>query len=120
MGLIILIFCPNFYKKYDNSNSKKREFRKIAINSGTISCEFANDIHELLEKFDNYFRTPEIHGTGTIRKWSFIEPMVDNPSFQLMGYWNRLLDVMTKFNEILNDMNNDILFEKQFEVKWRD
>ena len=100
MRLIILLFCPESLQRYDDSKSKKGGFKKIAIESGKISSEFANDIHELLERFDNYFRTPEAHGTGTIRKWSFIEPMVDNPSFELMGYWNRLLDIMTKFNEI--------------------
>ncbi|MFN7853427.1 MAG: hypothetical protein ACLBM3_14625 [Dolichospermum sp.] len=120
MRLIILLFCPEHYQRYDNTKkSRKGIFKKIAEESGKISSEFANDIHELLERFDNSFRTPEAHGTGTIKKWSFIEPMVDNPSFELMGYWNRLLDIMTKFNEILNDMNNDTFFETPFEVRWR-
>lgn len=101
MGLLILIFSPERYESFYRSKSKKKSFKRIAEKIPQISPEFITSINDSLTKFDSVFRTPEAHGTGSLRKWSFLmESMADNPSIELIGFWNMINDMMVKISKL--------------------
>ena len=89
MGFLILYFAPEEYESFANSKSKKKSFRRIAAEIDALPQDYVNKILDFIEKFDNTFRTPEAHGTGSVRKWSLtMESFKDNPLIDLIGYWN--------------------------------
>lgn len=91
MGFFVLCFVPTRYEDFCKSKSKKKAFRSIASNTDALPSEFVTKILDALEEFDNKFRTPEAHGTGSIRKWSLtMEGMEENPFLDLIGHWNVL------------------------------
>lgn len=95
MGLLILMYAPEKYDEFFSSRSRKRIFFKISKGSKILAEETAEYLKGMLERFDNEFRTPEAHGTGALRKWSFtMEPMNENPSIKLIGHWNILIEIM--------------------------
>lgn len=101
MGLLILIFSPERYESFYRSKSKKKSFKRIVEKIPQISPEFITSINDSLTKFDNEFRTPESHGTGSLRKWSFLmESMAENPSIELISFWNMINDMMVKISKL--------------------
>ena len=60
----------------------------------------AQSLRQILEMFDNELRTPEAHGTGALRKWSFtLEPINEDPSMKLIGYWNVINEVILRLGK---------------------
>lgn len=89
MGLMILIYAPSEYDSFSNAKSKKRTFMKIAKKHQFAEAQFITNLNNLLTRFDDTFRTPEAHGTGGLRMYSFtMEPMEKNPQIELMEFWN--------------------------------
>lgn len=109
MGFFVLWRVPDQYNDFCSSKSKKKKFNQLATHYDclpnkvlfeikkiqeadltTTTTESQNmSIKDMLVRFDNQFRTPEAHGTGRLRKYSFtMESMADNPQIELMGYWN--------------------------------
>jgi hypothetical protein len=112
MGFLVLTFIPQKYKDYENAKSRKRTFKKIVntlIESDTekhrVFNIFAEEIIPILEGFDNVYRTPEAHGTGVLRKWSFSNlSFQDDPSFDLiLDYWNFLVLKIVDIGKIFVD-----------------
>jgi hypothetical protein len=96
MGLLILLTEPTKYERYVSGKSRKAELKKISAGSLTLSTELAEEISDILTMFDNEFRTPEAHGTGRLRKYTFAmgEP-IDRPPIMLgLKYWNILNEFM--------------------------
>jgi len=113
MGLLILIYSPKEYDNFYSSKKKKNTFKKITEKNPKISSDFIRAIDEKLTVFDDIFRTPEIHGTGSMRKWSFnMEPMTENPSIELIGYWNNVVDMMVTIGKIFEDNDDDAIVSK--------
>lgn len=95
MGLLVMVFVPSRYEEFRRSKSRRRSFRKLSSEVTGLPKIVVDQLEAILEGFDNKFRTPEIHGTGALRKWSFqMESMANNPSVELIGYWNVLLLVI--------------------------
>ena len=94
MGLFVLVFAPTEYEKFSSANSKKKAFAKIAKNHTILPPEIIEGIQSALQKFDDMFRTVEAHGTGSLRKASFVwvEPETSN-QLKLIEYWNLLNQV---------------------------
>jgi hypothetical protein len=91
MGLMIMLKAPNQYEKYSSASSRKAKFAKIAVEEKIMSQEDVSSISNLLEEFDNEFRTAEAHGTGALRKWTLsMESMTENPSIKIIGYWKEI------------------------------
>lgn len=91
MGLIVLLIAPQEYENYFKSKSRKRSFRKIVEKFKKFPIEFVDATEEMLSKFDNTYRTAEAHGTGVLRKTSFI--WIDFPHERmehLIRCWNAL------------------------------
>jgi len=114
MGLLILLLSPEKYDSFCKSKSKKKSFKKITLESKSLSEEFITNILKSLENFDNKFRTAEAHGTGSLRKWSFnMDEMSESPLLELLGYWNLLNDTIHTigklFISIASDEQHEIL-----------
>jgi len=88
MGFLILLFCPNDYDVFIEAKSKKRKFTKIAYEKiPQIPSELVRQIEVFVTNFDNSFRTPEAHGPGVLRKYTFLmEPITNNPQIELIGW----------------------------------
>ena len=104
MGILILIYSPENYNRYSQAKSRKREFVKLCENIPQIPNNFSIKVVENLEKFDNQFRTPEVHGTGTIRKWSFtIEKMADTDLLEVILYSNWLIPNLEAIDKVFKN-----------------
>ncbi|HEY4368743.1 MAG TPA: hypothetical protein VGN07_16030 [Steroidobacteraceae bacterium] len=102
MGLLILMFVPEKYEQFISASSRKKAFRKIAVRANKVDATLADSLHSLIEKFDNEFRTPEAHGTGALRKWSFIVTELSaDKSLNLLWYWNAINDVVSRLGKAL-------------------
>lgn len=89
MGFSILFFIPNEYESFINSKSKRRSFKKIFSKLDTYPNEFFTFIDTHLDEFENKLRTPEAHGTGSLRKRSFItESIEESLLLEFSHYWN--------------------------------
>lgn len=89
MGLIVLLNCPDEYERFSSARSRKKVFAKIASTHGLLDAETILTLSKLLTEFDRKFRTPEAHGTGALRKYSFLmESLANNPQIELIEYWN--------------------------------
>jgi hypothetical protein len=108
MGLIILDFAPEKYDNFRRSKSRKKQFRKLIDSSYHSLAIDIDRLFELIESFDNDYRTPEAHGTGTLRKWilnpsNFTEFEIENPYYKLnLDYWNGIIYIISEIdNKIL-------------------
>lgn len=91
MGLLVLRFAPQEYERFASSKSKKAAFRKIMEQLAILPDDFVSTAEGFIQKFDDTHRTPEAHGTGTLRKSSFSwQTHADSPPMALLGYWNFL------------------------------
>lgn len=102
MGLLILIFSPADYDKFTHAKSKKSCFLKLVKNNKRqIPKECFEPLSEALTEFEKEFRTPEAHGTGSLRKWSFLmDNPNENPCIKFLGLWNVLLFVLSEIDKI--------------------
>ena len=78
------------------SNPKREElFSSIPFPEPYIEC-----LLKFIEALDE-FRTPEVHGTGRLRKWSLsILPLELSKDFSLLNHWN----VANSFMQALEDV----------------
>jgi len=107
MGFLVLLLAPTEYERFCKSKSKKNCFRKIAQGATHLSDEFVSSLENMLLKFDNEFRTPEAHGTGVLRKYSFtMQSMHQNPQIELVGYWNLVNDFISKIGGMFKQNKN--------------
>lgn len=89
MGFFILYFDPARYEEFAASKSKRRTFRKIAAAGSYIPTECLTLLDSLIGGFDDQFRSPEAHGTGSLRKWSLSHQAgINNPQISLIPSWN--------------------------------
>ena len=96
------------YDKYRRARSRKKEFEKLCKNIPQIPDEFAENIIKGIADFDHSFRTPEVHGTGTIRKWSFtMYSLHETPLIEFGKYWNWLLPILSEIDRILKEMKEE-------------
>jgi hypothetical protein len=66
MGFFILFFAPARYEEFVGAKSRRQAFKKISADISSFPADFAEQLDEILTKFDGKFRTPEIHGTGPL------------------------------------------------------
>jgi len=112
MGLLILLYTPNNYETYYAGKSRKKMFSKYMPEfiSDRLTTKYLSD---LVQSFDDDFRTPEAHGTGVLRKWVlepaiFTKITIDDPNNRLVvTYWNNLILVLSEIEKhFISDINN--------------
>lgn len=111
MGFLILYFDPSHYEDFAAAKSKRRTFKKIAAAGSYIPCEYLTQLDSLINDFDNRFRSPEAHGTGSLRKWSLSHQAgINNPQISLASSWNQIAPLLiligliftpSKFSELI-------------------
>lgn len=110
MGLMILMHTPVQYENFMKAKSRKKEFIKIAKASKFADEVFLNNLEELLTSFDNKFRTAEAHGSGVLRKYSFVmESLEKNPQIELVEYWNKVNQFLLNYGKIFTDSSKNAL-----------
>ncbi len=103
MGLMVMFFSPENYERFAKAKSRKASFRKIAGDIPQISEEMISEMEVTLTRFDNVFRTPEAHGTGSLRRWTFLmESMDKNPQEELFLSWNKMSNAMINIGKLFN------------------
>lgn len=103
MGLFVLVLAPTEYEKFCSANSKKRFFAKIARNGAMLSYEIVEQIQSAIQKFDDMFRTAEAHGTGFLRKSSFVWTELETmDQLKLIDYWNLLNQIAHIIGELFD------------------
>ncbi len=104
MGILLLMYQADRYDEFRRARSRKKAFQKICNGITQIPNDFVEDILKHISEFDQEFRTPEVHGTGSLRKWTFtMFSLHETPSIKLIGYWNLLLPVLTQIDQILRN-----------------
>jgi hypothetical protein len=101
MGLTILLRAPGEYERLKAAKSKKKAFDAImqSVAPGTAAVSAG------LERFENLFRTPEIHKSGRMRKYSFLPVSAGfNPQHELGAFWNWLNRAMIDVGKALADL----------------
>ena len=69
--------------------SYKAVFLPFKNKGGIFPDPFLEIFFTWIELLDNQYRTPEAHGTGTIRKWSLsMLPILESKDFNLFSHWN--------------------------------
>lgn len=106
MGLLVLLAEPSRYENYVGSKSRKAAFKKISDSSEAFPQDFAESLSKILTSFDNEFRTPEAHGTGRLRKFTFaLGDPIDRPTMELsLRYWNILNEVLHQLGSIVENL----------------
>lgn len=95
MGFFILYFDPARYEDFAKAKSKRRTFKKIAAAGSNIPSEYLTQLDSLINDFDDRFRSPEAHGTGSIRKWSLSHQAgINNPHVSLGSSWNQIAPML--------------------------
>ena len=68
-----------------------------------MPAEFVSTAEQIIQSFDDRLRTPEIHGTGTLRKMSFTwSELEGSPPMALLGYWNFLNEVLHTLGKVFD------------------
>lgn len=107
MGILILLFQSESYDKFRRAKSRKKEFEKLCKEIPQIPEEFVANVIKGISDFDQKFRTPEVHGTGKIRKWSFtMFTLNETPLIDITKYWNWLLPNLSEIDRLLKDIKS--------------
>jgi hypothetical protein len=105
LGLIVLLGAPEKYEDFFGAKSRKKEFAKIAREHLHLPDTTVEPLLALITEFDDTYRTAEAHGTGSLRKWSFIPlPPESNPKVDFLRYWN-VLNLLVLFTNGIFDLN---------------
>ena len=84
MGILLLMSSEEKYNKYNSAKSRKKAFEKLSVGVTFLGENFSKSILEHLQKFDDNFRTPEVHSFGSLRKYSFLyDPFVKTEYIEL-------------------------------------
>jgi hypothetical protein len=69
MSVIIQLIAPHEFERFQSAKSRKKRFAKITGSSSALPAGFVDHIIRTTGDFDNLFRTPEAHGSGSTRRW---------------------------------------------------
>lgn len=108
LGFFVLFWAPDSYDEFMKANSKKKAFKKFSTKLG-ISEYAVSMLIEKIQTFDDMFRTSEAHGVSSIRKWTLsMETLNENPSTELIGYWNWLNHATKTVGSIFNEVDSNV------------
>lgn len=102
MGVLVLLFCPEEYKNFVSSRSRKKRFEKIM--RAHLEPTSLDSLFKIISSLDDNFRTGEIHQAGRMRKWvlggrdSFLDNAID-----LGGYFNNILSLANWLDELTDE-----------------
>ncbi|MBV1889317.1 MAG: hypothetical protein KUG67_03630 [Proteobacteria bacterium] len=71
MSVFILLFKKDKFQDFSKSKSRKKSFMKIMKGVHQMDDSLLKSIEKTITDFDEMYRTNEIHGSGSTRKWSF-------------------------------------------------
>lgn len=102
MGVLILLLCSNEYDKFCKASSRLKKFGKIMRSASALSEDKCIKIEKCITDFSDRFRTAEAHGSGVLRKWSFVvQDGEDNPIEDFLWASNELDECLALISFIL-------------------
>lgn len=108
MGILILMYNTENYDKFRKAKSRKKEFEKLCKDIPHIPTELVTNMIQSIADFDQNFRTPEVHGTGSVRKWSFtMLSLHQTPLAEFIKYWNWLLPMLIEIDRLIGLINEN-------------
>ena len=104
MGFLVLYYKPKEYDSFSGAKKKLLSFKKISKQIEDIDPTLFDNLIEIINKFDENFRTSEAHQVGEIKKWSLsMKVFGETPLVELIGYWNFLNNFFANdFKKIVN------------------
>ena len=109
MGFTVLYFVPNKYEDFVSARSRRNSFKKIFSSNGGLPHDFVVVLNDSLGDFDDNFRTPEAHGTGRLRKRSFImQSLLESPTIELSGHWNFVLQYVVAIGKLFSSSEKKV------------
>lgn len=95
MGTLVLYYSPEKYESFLRGKSRRKSFSSALSGIDKIPQEFFENIKNHIDSFDNEFRTAEAHGTGALRKYSFMNlPLEEDPAIKLLKQYNMIIILM--------------------------
>lgn len=108
MIIVILLVMPDEYNNFIGSKSRKRTFESLTKASDKIPNDFVDHMMKIMTEFDDKFRTPEVHNTGSVRKWIFsIDDAYTNNFVNILGYWNKVLPLLKILDNLFDSIQID-------------
>lgn len=102
MGILLLIHSEEIYNKYNAAKSRKKAFKNLSSEVKFLEKNFADNIFEHLVKFDDNFRTPEVHRFGSLRKYSFLKsPHEEEEYKEFLSSWNYLILILIEIDKVI-------------------
>lgn len=109
MNLIVENCYPEEVKRFEGSKSRKKAFVALVRARPTSfpeSCamfvafpaEFVDWMDSFIRKVDDEYRTAEVHGSGSARKWIFTEPDLGKTPYRELGHF---IDHMGTFQNMI-------------------
>jgi hypothetical protein len=101
MGIFILLHVPNQYENFIDAKSRKKKFKEFAKATDLIHQSFVDHVINTTELFDERYRTNEVHGSGSARKWSsgHLRDSDGSEQLDMFGAWNALNTVLVKLGD---------------------
>ena len=106
MSIFIIVYKPDEFQEFSGSKSRKKSFMKIMKSVPQMHKNLLESINKTITEFDNQYRTKEIHGSGSTRKWSFSH--TESPfSHQSNMYWawNSLNVVVSQLGDMFRHIS---------------
>lgn len=105
MGLHVLILSPSNYDAFCKSKSKRKSFRNIMSKIHLFPTKIIDEIEQIVTDFNNKFRTSEAHGTGKLRKLTFLmEPFHKNEQVLFIDFWNVMNRMIISIGDMIRIM----------------
>ncbi len=108
MNLVILVGFPDDLDSFDSAKSKNKTFKKILLKQPTFYIPLGIVVHlpevfthwtyDFINFINDEFRTSELHGAGSSRKWVFQSEKLEGTPFNKVS---ELMDNMGQFLSII-------------------
>jgi len=102
IGFLVLLRMPDRYDEFARARSPLSQFKKLIAGRP----DFPDDFVELLRwGIDDLgrFRTPEAHGTGILRKWTFSDTPWTSEDFpKLLAHFSALVDLTIMLGNVID------------------
>ena len=105
MGIFILMNSEKDYETYNSSKSRKKSFKNLSTGISFLDKQFTQQILEHIQKFDDYFRTGELHRFGSLRKYSFKKNPFETKEYVfLRSSWNYVIYLVNYIDKIIENI----------------
>jgi hypothetical protein len=108
MGVLVMLAAPSEYESFVNAKSRRKKFSEIGGSSKFLPDRLVSHVIQTVDVFNRY-RTPEAHGTGGARKWSFIDDNdLESPQSDMFWSWNSLRPMLVAVGVLFGKQKDEV------------